>query len=83
MTDEGFYRITMDGFPGIGVCQHYESAVRGETYEDWRIMYVRTTPGGQPAIMNTMVNSTDKYFGALVVGEPIDGLPTDFSYKRV
>ncbi len=83
MTPEGFYRVTLEGHPGVGCCRHYTSVVREETYEDWQIMYVRPFGNKEPLhIMTAHINSTDRYFSTLSVGKRIPGLRIRFDAQK-
>lgn len=79
MTPEGFYRVTLEGHPGVGCCRHNASAVRGETYEVWNVLYARPLYGEAPHILTAHLNSTDRHFASLVVGKRVPGLPRRFN----
>lgn len=63
MRPEGFYKITLDGKPGVGHCRH-DISVRHEPYEVWSIMYL---PREYPAFTTITSRSSDN----LVVGDRI------------
>lgn len=82
MIAEGFYRIKLDAYPGIGCCRHDRTWVSDEPYEIWSIMYVRASPGERRHPMFTTINSGDRSYAALEIGKRIPGLPHYFGPIR-
>lgn len=75
MRDEGFYRITWDGMPGVGHCRHV-SGHEGSLFEGWNLLFLRKVPSERSHIATCFVGEGDTpRFNDLTVGDHIDGLP--------
>lgn len=82
LTPEGFYRIELEGMPGVGCCRHDRTWADDDPYERWNIMYCRAYLGEAPHIMFTGVSSRDRSYAELKIGKRIPGLPTSFAVKE-
>lgn len=69
MRPEGFYRIRMEGQPGVAYCQ--QGNVGDGQYETWTTVHLFDRFDGKPHPAHTTMTSRDPRFRKLEIGKRI------------